>query len=195
LWSSEVERTAAMDAMDAYEITQMLQGVVNYGTGRAVRDAGITSPVAGKTGTTNSGEDVWFVGYTPTLVAGIWFGYDQPKTIAYNASGGRLAAPAWAEMYQAGWHEPRTSAFVAPQGMVAAMVDPQSGGLATEWCPTRQRQWFKPGKEPQGECQVHRGPPEGQIAIDANGNVQAQPDIVTRMGRDLGKILRRIIRW
>ena len=96
-----------MNPQDAYEITQMLQGVVNYGTGKAIRDMGVTGPVAGKTGTTNSGEDVWFVGYTPTLVAGIWFGYDQPRQISTNASGGRLAAPAWAEMYQAGWHEPR----------------------------------------------------------------------------------------
>ena len=96
----------------------MLQGVVNYGTGRAIRDMGITGPVAGKTGTTNSGEDVWFVGYTPTLVAGIWFGYDTPRKIAYNASGGRLAAPAWAEIYQAGWREPKGSAFTVPLGMV-----------------------------------------------------------------------------
>ena len=74
------------------------------------------APVAGKTGTTNSGEDVWFVGYTPTLVAGIWFGYDTPRQIACNASGGRLAAPAWAEFYQAGWREPRGSAFTVPRG-------------------------------------------------------------------------------
>jgi penicillin-binding protein 1A len=195
LWSSETQRTAAMDPMDAYEITQMLRGVVDYGTGRAIRDYGITSPVAGKTGTTNSGEDVWFVGYTPTLVQGVWFGYDQPKPIGYNASGGRLAAPAWAEIYQAGWHEPKNSAFIAPQGMVAAIVDPQSGALATEWCPTRQRQWFKPGKAPTAECQVHTGPPEGQIAIDSNGNVQAGPDPIGRIGRDIGKIFKRIFRW
>jgi membrane carboxypeptidase/penicillin-binding protein len=182
--------------MDAYEITQMLQGVVNYGTGKAIRDWGITAPIGGKTGTTNSGEDVWFVGYSPTLVAGVWFGYDQPKQISWNASGGRLAAPAWAEVYQAGWREPKGSAFVVPAGMVGAVVDPQSGALATEWCPTRQRQWFKPGKEPRNECLVHTGFPEGQIAIDANGNVVTrQPDAITRIGRDIGKIFRRIIRW
>ena len=195
IWSTEQQRAPAMDPMDAYEITQMLQGVVNYGTGRAIRDMGITAPVAGKTGTTNSGEDVWFVGYTPSLVAGVWFGYDQPRQISYNASGGRLAAPAWAEMYQAGWREPPGSAFVAPEGMVSAMVDPQSGALATEWCPSRQRQWFKPGIEPQTECQLHtEGGPEGVI-VDANGNPQAQPDPIARVGRDLGRLLRRIIKW
>jgi penicillin-binding protein 1A len=170
---------------------------VNYGTGKSIRDYGITAPIAGKTGTTNSGEDVWFVGYTPSLVAGIWFGYDQPRQISTNASGGRLAAPAWAEMYQAGWKEPAGSAFTVPVGMVSAMVDPQSGELATEWCPSRQRQWYKPGSDPQSECHLHTGPQPGQVAIDANGNIQGQgrSDPITAVGRSIGSILRKIIHW
>jgi penicillin-binding protein 1A len=201
LWTSEIPQAAApaMDAQDAYEITQMLQGVVNYGTGRAIRDMGVTGPIAGKTGTTNSGEDVWFVGYTPTLVAGVWFGYDTPRAISSNASGGRLAAPAWAEFYQAGWREPRGSAFAVPLGMVPATVDPQTGELATEWCPSRAKQWFKPGREPQETCHMHTGPPQGQIAIDANGNVQQGPnrgsDPIGAIGRGIGNILRKIIHW
>jgi penicillin-binding protein 1A len=199
LWSSEMQRTpGVMDPGDAYEITEMLQGVVNYGTGKTIRDMGVTGAIAGKTGTTNSGEDVWFVGFTPTLVAGVWFGYDTPRQISTNASGGRLAAPAWAEFYQAGWREPRGSAFVAPAGMVSAVVDPQSGELATEWCPTRQRQWFKPGSEPHEECHLHIGPPEAQIAVDANGNIQINPggsDPLSRVGRNIGNILRKIIHW
>jgi penicillin-binding protein 1A len=187
-----------MDPADAYEITEMLQGVVNYGTGKTIRDMGVTGAIAGKTGTTNSGEDVWFVGFTPTLVAGVWFGYDTPRQISTNASGGRLAAPAWAEFYQAGWHEPRGSAFVPPVGMVSAVVDPQSGELATEWCPSRTRQWFKPGSEPREECHLHTGPPEAQIAVDANGNIQIQGapnDPISRVGRNIGNILRKIIHW
>ena len=198
LWSTEIERAPAMDPRDAYEITEMLQGVVNYGTGKTVRDLGVSGPLAGKTGTTNSGEDVWFVGYSPTLVAGIWFGYDTPRQISDNATGGRLAAPAWAEFYRAGWHEPQGSAFVAPTGMVSAIVDPQSGELAGDWCPTRVRQWFKPGSEPTEECHLHTGPPEGQIAVDANGNVQTSPnvnDAIQRMGHSIGNILKHIIRW
>jgi penicillin-binding protein 1A len=196
LWSSDVMRPVpAMNPQDAYEITEMLQGVVNFGTGKSIRDYGVTAPVAGKTGTTNSGEDVWFVGYTPTLVAGIWFGYDQPRQISTNASGGRLAAPAWAEMYQAGWHEPAGAAFVAPAGMVSAIVDPQSGELATEFCPTRQRQWFKPGTEPQSECHLHSGPPPGQIAVDGNGQVNQGDNPISAIGKGIGSILRRIIRW
>jgi 1A family penicillin-binding protein len=198
LWSSEIQRpTPAMSAQDAYEITQMLQGVVNFGSGRSVRDIVPNGPIAGKTGTTNSGEDVWFVGFSPTLVAGIWFGYDTPRQISTNASGGRLAAPAWAEFYEAGWHEPRGAAFVVPPGMISAVVDPQSGELATEWCPTRTRQWYKPGSEPQEECHLHTGPPAGQIAADA-GAAQPAPahnDPIAAVGRSIGSILRKIIRW
>ncbi len=199
LWSDETQRTPAMDPRDAYEITQMLQGVVNYGTGRTVRDMGVVGPVAGKTGTTNSGNDVWFVGYTPSLVAGIWFGYDTPRQISTNASGGRLAAPAWAEFYQSGWREPPGSAFAVPAGMVSAVVDPQSGELATDWCPTRQREWFKPGSEPHEDCHLHTGPPQGQIAIDDQGNVTVNSgrgqDVVGNVGRSIGNILRKIIHW
>ena len=197
LWSSEMQRTPVMDPQDAFEITEMLQGVVNYGTGRSVRDMGVTGPVAGKTGTTNEGNDVWFVGYTPTLVAGVWFGYDNPRQISYNASGGRLAAPAWAEFYQAGWREPRGASFLPPAGMVSAVVDPQSGELAGEWCPVRTRQWFKQGHEPTEPCQLHTGPPEGQVIVDVNGNVQNPPsrDPISAAARGIGNILRKIIHW
>jgi penicillin-binding protein 1A len=196
LWSSEPRRAQAMDPQDAYEITQMLQGVVNYGTGHAVRDLGVTGAVAGKTGTTNDGNDVWFVGYTPTLVAGIWFGYDTPRQITYTPSGGRLAAPAWADFYLAGWHEPRGSTFSVPPGMVQAVVDPESGELATDYCPRRVKQWFRVGLEPREECHLHAAPPEAQIAIDENGNVTTRDnDPIRAVGRSIGSILRRIIRW
>jgi hypothetical protein len=81
--------------------------------------------------------------------------------------------------------------------MVSAVVDPQSGELATDWCPTRTRQWYKPGSEPTEQCHLHTGPPEGQIAVDA-GDAQsndARNDPIGAVGRSLGKLLRKIIRW
>jgi penicillin-binding protein 1A len=148
-------RTPAMNPQDAYEMTSMLRGVVDFGTGRAIRDAGIRVPIAGKTGTTNNGADVWFVGYSPTLVAGVWFGYDTPRPISYNAAGGRLAAPAWAEIFRTGWREPPGSNWNVPPGMVAAEIDPETGQLATDWCPNRIREYFKPGSVPDETCQLH----------------------------------------
>jgi penicillin-binding protein 1A len=137
----------------------MLRSVVDEGTGHFVRELGVEGPIAGKTGTTNNGADIWFVGYTPTVVATVWFGYDVPRRIAANASGGRLAAPAWAAFYRNGWRE-RSSAegWLPPAGLVSRAIDEETGYLASEWCPTTRREWFKPGTEPVRYCPYHDAP-------------------------------------
>ncbi|MDQ3697308.1 MAG: PBP1A family penicillin-binding protein [Gemmatimonadota bacterium] len=163
LWTGEpAPLEPVMDPRDAYQLTSMLRAVVDYGTGHAVREYGARGPIAGKTGTTNNGADVWFIGYTPTVVAGFWFGYDNPRPIAGDASGGRLAAPAWAEFYTRGWREPASSraAWRAPEGMVMRQIDVHTGELAGEWCEATQAEWFKPGTEPVTYCRRHEGLPE-----------------------------------
>jgi len=184
VWRSESVLTQVMDPRDAFQLTSMLRAVVDDGTGRAVRAAGVTGPVAGKTGTTNGGTDVWFVGYTPTVVAGVWFGYDVPKSLGDGANGGRLAAPAWAEFYRDGWREraPR-NAWAAPTGLVPREIDPETGRLAGEWCPTRETEWFKPGTQPVERCREHNEPPE--ILVD---------DWVMELGRELPEAVREAIR-
>ncbi len=191
LWSQEIERSPAMDPRDAYEVTSMLRGAVDYGTGKVIRDYGVTGPVAGKTGTTNNGADVWFIGYTPTLVAGVWFGYDTPTQIADRAAGGRFAAPAWADFYKAGWRE-RATDWTLPDGMVSAIIDPESGELATEWCPRKTREWFKPGTQPQSPCQLHTYEEPEIIADDGSVYPGGQPnaDWLDNLGKRLKKILR-----
>jgi 1A family penicillin-binding protein len=165
---------------EAYQVTSMLRSVVDGGTGRVVRNMGVRGPVAGKTGTTNNGADVWFVGYTPTIVAGFWFGYDSPQAIARNASGGRLAAPAWANFYLNGWHERASSAaWSPPHEMVERTIDAYNGELANEWCPVTQREWFKPGTEPTRTCHEHNAP-----FIDR----------LEELGRKVGKVLGRILK-
>jgi penicillin-binding protein 1A len=177
-----------MNPQDAYEITSMLRGVVDFGTGRAIRDYGITAPIAGKTGTTNSGADVWFVGFSPTLVAGVWFGYDTPRPISYNASGGRLAAPAWAEVYRAGWREPAGSNWDVPAGMLPAIIDPESGLLATDFCPHRVREWFKPGSLPEEACNLHNEWTQRVITEDAQPNTPGGAPAAKRQN-DVERIL------
>jgi len=207
LWSAEVERPQqVMDPRDAYEMTSMLRAVVDYGSGRAIRDYGITAPIAGKTGTTNSGTDVWFIGYSPTLVAGIWFGYDQPRPInGGSASGGRIAAPAWADFYRQGWREPRGTDWYPPDNavMITRVIDPQTGELANEWCPARVREWFRPGHEPAVPCREHAAPPLWYV--DEPGDVQevdpsAPPvrrdeDWTRDVRREVARVFRRIIRF
>ncbi len=190
LWTGETHIAQVMDPRDAYLLTSMLRGAVDYGTGTAARSTGVRGPIAGKTGTTNNGADVWFVGYTPTLVAGFWFGYDNPRPISGDASGGRLAAPAWADFYANGWKE-RTAAgaWSPPQGLVAATIDPVTGLLATEWCPRAQREFFKPGQEPHEECEDHYPMPEANVFDIESG------DWVESIGSRLGKGIRRIFKF
>ena len=187
LWSSEPEISPAMDPRDAWQITSMLRSVVDRGTGHALRDLGVAGPVAGKTGTTNNNTDVWFVGFSPTIVAGVWFGYDTPRALPGGASGGRYAAPAWAEFYLNGWTEKGSEAWWAPPpGMVSRVVDSQTGALANEWCPETQEDWFKPGTEPTERCRQHEFPgDETQIFTEATDGV----------GEKIGKALKRIFRF
>jgi penicillin-binding protein 1A len=194
LWSTEIQTTPILDPRDAYEITSMLRSVVDYGTGRTIRDLGVDGPIAGKTGTTNDGNDVWFVGYSPTLLAGVWFGYDTPRPIAYNASGGRLAAPAWADFYKNGWHERPFADFPVPDGMVMRIIDPESGMLATEFCPRREREWFKPGSEPQIPCTMHEEPFQNQTVDNGESAPQEVGNILQSIGKGIGK-LKKIFRF
>lgn len=149
LWSAQPAPQPVMDPRDAYQVTSMLRSVVDNGTARSLRQSGVTVPVAGKTGTTNNGTDVWFVGYTPSIVAAVWFGYDTPRSLGANAAGGRHAAPAWADFYKAGWNvRSDREGWTVPAGMVDAVVDTETGLLAGEWCESTRREWFKPGTEP-----------------------------------------------
>ena len=181
LWSSEIARVRVMDPVDAYQITAMLRGVVDYGTARSLRGWGVEGPVAGKTGTTNEGADVWFVGYTPTIVAGVWFGYDQPRQISGNASGGRLAAPAWAEFYTEGWRERGSERdWSPPAGLVEVEIDPETGEPASEWCPSTEIAYFRPGTEPSGYCRFHE--PTDEHWVDG-------------FGRSIENMLKRVFRF
>lgn len=95
LWEPEVARREVMDTGVAQEMTRLLTGVVEEGTGRAVRGVGYRGPAAGKTGTTDDWTDAWFVGYTTHRVAGVWIGFDRPRPIATRATGGTAPAAAW----------------------------------------------------------------------------------------------------
>jgi len=194
LWSSDNQKVRVMDPRDSYQITSMLQAVVNYGTGNVIRDLGVEGLVAGKTGTTNDGTDVWFMGYTPTLVAGFWFGYDTPRPIGYNASGGRLAAPAWADFYTNGWDDPDPPhAWDPPPGMTSAVIDARTGYLATEWCPVTQREYFKPGTAPTTQCPVHNGPPD--LQLDSTYlQLDDIPNAVEKIGKGIGGLFKKIFK-
>lgn len=150
------ERAAVLDERVAFLVRSAMRSVVEGGTGWRVRRAGIPVPVAGKTGTTNDGNDVWFVGTTPHLAAVAWFGFDEPAPILRNASGGVLAAPVWGELVAAAYEDGQLAERghdwdAMPDGLVRLAVDAETGFAAREECrPLRVRtEWFLPGTEPE----------------------------------------------
>lgn len=118
----------AMDPRTAFLILDALRDVTRRGTGWRASSSKIRSPIAGKTGTTDDAKDTWFVGLTPELVAGVWLGFDQPRTILAGGEGGTLAAPVWASyMEVADRNAPEGAEWPVPPGVVQARFDPASG--------------------------------------------------------------------
>ncbi len=159
LWQASTVRTEVLSPEEAWLMTDMLRDVVRRGTAYgAVWGQGFRVPAGGKTGTTNDGTDVWYIGFTPDLVAGLWMGFDKPKKIQANAQGGRLASPAWTsfmtEVYQ---RRPAPSDWSRPDALVARQTDRSTGLLKNPFCPTEfiATEFYIPGTEPTGECDVH----------------------------------------
>ena len=142
-----------MDPRVAFIVRDMMRDAAERGTGGPARRAVPSAvTVAGKTGTTNDNVDVWFMGMTPDLVAGVWLGFDRPKSIMPGAAGGSLAAPIWGSMmsrYYAGRPTPLT--WTPPIGMLTAELDRVTGEVAQPDTPAAQRytEYFLPGTEPE----------------------------------------------
>jgi penicillin-binding protein 1A len=142
---------AVIDPKVAFIVRDMMREVVERGTATSVRRyLPATIPVAGKTGTTNDNSDVWFVGMTPELVAGVWLGFDKPKTITAGAAGGTLAAPIFGKMMAAYYAARGSAQWTAPQGLIVAQLDRVSGQLADSTTPPERRymEYFLEGTEP-----------------------------------------------
>jgi penicillin-binding protein 1A len=114
-----------MSEQQAFVMTSMLQGVVQRGTG--TRAKVLNRPVAGKTGTTNDFIDAWFVGYSPTLVAGVWVGIDDRESLGYKEAGGRSALPIWIEFMQQALEQAPLQEFVAPPHIRLVRIHPRTG--------------------------------------------------------------------
>ena len=114
----------ALDPRTAFQITHILKGVIASGTGRRARGIPFS---AGKTGTTDQYVDAWFIGYTPTLVTGVWMGHDRSRTLGKEETGGRATAPIWhGFMAQATAYKAKKD-FPVPEGIVFIPIDPESG--------------------------------------------------------------------
>jgi penicillin-binding protein 1A len=125
----EVPPGHALDPQTAYLMVDMMRAVVEEGTGRRV--AALHRPIGGKTGTTNDLYDAWFIGYSPTIVAGAWVGYDTVENLGANETGSRAASPIFIDfMREALREEPKSAAFPVPPGIGFYRIDPNTGLLA-----------------------------------------------------------------
>ena len=150
----------ALDPRATFVVRDMMRDVVERGTASSIRKFLPSSiPVAGKTGTTNDNSDVWFIGLTPDIVAGVWLGFDKPKTITPGAAGGSLAAPVWGKMMaryyasSAGRSsiERSQGQWTPPIGVISGELDRSTGQMATTLTPASRRytEYFVEGTEPE----------------------------------------------
>jgi penicillin-binding protein 1B len=141
---------------EAYVITSLLQGVIDAGTASSVRGLSVPGTMAGKTGTTNDGRDAWFVGYTPTLLALVWVGFDNGET--HGLSGAQAALPIWAEFMKPALDAYPVPTFAVPAGVTTVKIDATNGRVANLFCPVVISETFLAGTEP-APCEEHGGVP------------------------------------
>jgi penicillin-binding protein 1A len=150
-------REQVLDPMTAYQITSMMEGAVQRGTGTALKEVG--KPIAGKTGTTNDAKDVWFIGFSPDLAVGVYLGYDKPRSIGSRATGGGLSAPIVKNFMKVALANKPPVPFRVPSGIKLVRVDPRTGTRVGPGSPAILEA-FKPGT----------APPEGYAYADYEGS-------------------------
>jgi len=172
LFQVKPTREPAVSDTTAFLMANMLADVVDAGTAYRARQMGFRLPAAGKTGTTNKFADAWFVGFTPNLVAGVWVGFDQPRTIVRNGYAADLAVPLWTRFMISATKNDQPSWLTPPPGVVALNICRLSGKLPSAGCDDVavvtnggkivrrslvSAEYFARGTEPHDRCDLHPG--------------------------------------
>ena len=121
----EINEEKILDSRIAFQITSMMEGVVQRGTAIRLKDLDI--PLAGKTGTTNKNKDAWFIGYSPDIVVGVFVGYDQPKSLGYKETGSSVAVPIFKNYALNSEINKNNKPFRIPNGLTFINIDPTTG--------------------------------------------------------------------
>jgi penicillin-binding protein 1A len=197
LYAAQETSTRAITDITAFLMSTMMADVINAGTGNRARQLGFTLPAAGKTGTTNDFNDAWFVGFTPKLVAGVWVGFDQPRTILPNGFAADVAVPVWAKFMKVATATDKPEWFKAPPGVTTATVCRLSGKLATKGCEDVEvvgkngellrksmvyTEYFDRGTEPTTYCELHQHGLLGTLAGIFGSDVNPAPPRVEDAG-------------
>src|SRR6516164_8942361 len=164
-------REQIADPRSAFQVVSMLQGVVERGTGTAVKAVG--KPIAGKTGTTNDWRDAWFVGFTPDLAAGVYIGFDDPDSLGDDETGGHIAAPVFRDFMIAALKDAPATAFRTPPGMRLYRVSAATGLPVGAGEPAIYEA-YKPGTEPgqNRNLGLQRASGEDETPIASTGGAE-----------------------
>jgi penicillin-binding protein 1A len=169
-----------LDPMAAFQMVHIMEGVIQRGTATVLRD--LNRPLFGKTGTTSGPTNVWFVGGTPEIVAGVYLGYDQPRAMGHAAQGGRIAAPIFKQWAQTALKDQPKIPFVAPAGIRWVRIDRATGKRVYGVFPVTEDPkspiiWeaFQPQTEPRRTYRRSTGDP-----YDQDQQAQIQRDAVAR---------------
>jgi penicillin-binding protein 1B len=155
LESREVKMRRVAPAGVCYVMNNILQDVFNYGTAARARTLGFDRPFAGKTGTTSNYRDAWFIGYSPRILSLVWVGFDDGHSL--RLAGGDACVPIWTtHMNRIAGLVPDVS-WKRPDDVVDRTIDPESGMLATPYCPQTRAEIFVAGTEPTSLCPLHSG--------------------------------------
>lgn len=155
--ANEVQRDRVISEQSAFQMVSMLTDVLDRGTAAAARRWGVRFPAGGKTGTTNEFKDAWFVGFTSSMVVGVWVGFDQPKTIGRDAYGSRYALPLWSDFMRQTAQRRPPQAFEVAAGLHEEQLCSVSYQRPVERCPVYS-EYLKEGDDVAGRlCTVHQG--------------------------------------
>ncbi len=161
LWTNQLvpnvpdTREAVADPATAYQMVSMLEGVVQRGTGRRIRDLG--KPLAGKTGTTNKALDTWFIGFSPDLAIGVFAGFDTPRSLGWREQGASVSAPIFKDFVKGSLENKPNIPFRIPPGIRLVRVNSVTGQLARPGDKRVILEAFKPGTVPKGRQMVLDG--------------------------------------
>ena len=178
------QRERVISEQTAFQMVSILEDVLDRGTASAARSWGITFAAGGKTGTTNDFKDAWFVGFSSSIVVGVWVGFDQPKTIAPNAYGSRYALPLWADFMRRSTRLRPPQPFEVPAGMREIDLCAVSYLRPVDGCPVYV-EYLKEGDEAPGRlCTIHKGSVKQRVRRAVEG-------LFTGLGKKLKGIFKR----
>jgi membrane peptidoglycan carboxypeptidase len=179
-----VERERLISPAVAFQMTSMLRDVIERGTGAPARALGVRGAVAGKTGTTDDYHDAWFVGFSTSVVVGVWVGFDQPAPIGRDAYGARVALPIWADFMARTARQLTASNFAVPPGIHTEELCSESYLAPVDGCPV-YTEFFKDGDTvPTALCPIHGGSLKQRASRAIGGFVRG-------LGRTIAGIFRR----